>query len=182
MIYNIKAIPQIYNGVQFRSRLEASWAAFFDQLSWKWEYEPFDLDGWLPDFKISAPIDRSSSLLVEIKPYDFSSDEKDVRDISEKIFHAHQDETLLLGLAPFGEGIGYLLSPPSENNWCTGSPDIAVLNKNESHYDISAFYGSYAFRFSGEYNGDHHLRYVDNNTIERLWKNARNDTQWKKQL
>ena len=43
-------IPTKYNGINFRSRLEARWAAFFDQLKWEWEYEPIDLNGWIPDF------------------------------------------------------------------------------------------------------------------------------------
>jgi hypothetical protein len=48
----IANIPTTYNGVQFRSRLEAKWAAFFDLLGWRWHYEPLDLDGWIPDFLI----------------------------------------------------------------------------------------------------------------------------------
>jgi len=30
----IAAIPTLYKDVQFRSRLEAKWAAFFDLLGW----------------------------------------------------------------------------------------------------------------------------------------------------
>lgn len=56
---NIKALPSIYGGVRFRSRLEARWAIFFDKLGVKWEYEPegFDMDGvpYLPDFRLYAP-------------------------------------------------------------------------------------------------------------------------------
>lgn len=44
------AIPTVYRGIQMRSRLEAKWACCFDQLGWTWEYEPFDLKGWIPDF------------------------------------------------------------------------------------------------------------------------------------
>ena len=46
------AIPTVYKGVQMRSRLEARWAAVFDALGAKWEYEPFDLNGWIPDFLV----------------------------------------------------------------------------------------------------------------------------------
>lgn len=60
----MKGIPTLYNGVQFRSRLEARWAAFFDYLDLRWEYEPFDLDGWIPDFMLSG----KNNVLVEIKP------------------------------------------------------------------------------------------------------------------
>lgn len=53
----IKAIPTFYNGFQFRSRLEARWAVFFDTLGVEYEYEKqgYDLgDGvyYLPDFWI----------------------------------------------------------------------------------------------------------------------------------
>jgi len=65
----IAAIPTHYNGVNFRSRLEARWAALFDMLGWEWEYEPIDLPGWIPDFKIKG----TRNLLVEIKPYDIST-------------------------------------------------------------------------------------------------------------
>lgn len=61
----VKAIPTVYNGLQFRSRLEATWAAFFDALGWPWEYEPamFEGPGWTPDFWVP-----SQNLLVEVKP------------------------------------------------------------------------------------------------------------------
>jgi len=74
MIYNIKAHETLYNGVLFRSRLEARWAAFFDIVGWEWEYEPIDIDGWTPDFRIKFPCGHSECpghhvLLVEVKPY-----------------------------------------------------------------------------------------------------------------
>lgn len=43
--YTVPAIPTKYNGINFRSRLEAKWAAFFDLLEWNWEYEPCDFNG-----------------------------------------------------------------------------------------------------------------------------------------
>jgi hypothetical protein len=65
-MYNIKAIPTIYNGVQYRSRLEAKWAIFFDLLNWKYSYEPDDLHKWSPDFKLVTS--AGTKFLVEIKP------------------------------------------------------------------------------------------------------------------
>lgn len=58
------AIPTKWNGVQFRSRLEARWAAFFTLLGWEWAYEPFDLEGYIPDFLLHFP----DPVLVEVKP------------------------------------------------------------------------------------------------------------------
>jgi len=57
------AIPTRYGGTQFRSRLEARWAAFFDLLGWSWEYEPIDLEGYIPDFVLCEHV------LAEVKPF-----------------------------------------------------------------------------------------------------------------
>ena len=51
----IRSIDTEYKGYLFRSRLEARWAVFFDELGVRWEYEPEGIllsDGsyYLPDF------------------------------------------------------------------------------------------------------------------------------------
>jgi hypothetical protein len=56
----VQAIETRYAGCRFRSRLEARWAVFFDELGIEWEYEPegFEIDyvegeppfRYLPDF------------------------------------------------------------------------------------------------------------------------------------
>lgn len=83
MNYTIKAIETRYKGHLFRSQLEATWAAFFDLCGWQWEYEPFTLNGWLPDF---ALIGKGKTILVEVKPV-FSFP----REVAEKIDMAVKD-------------------------------------------------------------------------------------------
>lgn len=75
-MFFVKAIPTSYAGVRFRSRLEARWAAFFDLLEWKWDYEPIDLNGYIPDFIVRRPMmsyDGIAGLedpfIVEVKPF-----------------------------------------------------------------------------------------------------------------
>jgi hypothetical protein len=58
------AIPAVYRGIEYRSRLEARWAAFFDETGWKHTYEPFDGTGYIPDFLIHG----APPFLAEIKP------------------------------------------------------------------------------------------------------------------
>lgn len=58
-------IPTTYRHFRFRSRLEAIWARFFDLLGWPWKYEPFDYDGYIPDFVLLLP---AGNILVEVKP------------------------------------------------------------------------------------------------------------------
>ena len=89
--YTIAAIPTQYRGIMYRSRLEARWAAFFDRLGWTYEYEPFDLGKWSPDFAITAPFDA----LIEVKPItEFDSA------IAEKMNDAHRGFNILVGVAP----------------------------------------------------------------------------------
>ncbi len=55
----LKSIDTVYNGYKFRSRLEARWAVFFDELGieWKYEEEGYEINGqhYLPDFELYLP-------------------------------------------------------------------------------------------------------------------------------
>jgi hypothetical protein len=71
----MRAIPTIYRGVKFRSRLEARWAEFFDMIGVGWEFEPegYTLaDGslYLPDFWLAHIRCRGKEggLFFEVKP------------------------------------------------------------------------------------------------------------------
>lgn len=91
-IQGIHSIPTMYRGVQFRSRLEARWAAFFDQLQWKWEYEPCDFKGWIPDFLLHGAM----RVFVEVKPV-----EEFPRNIADEIDRSGcEDECLIVGRCP----------------------------------------------------------------------------------
>jgi hypothetical protein len=61
-----KAIPTMYNGVQYRSMLEARWAAFFELMCIPTQYEPEALNGYIPDFVIRANL-VGFTILVEVK-------------------------------------------------------------------------------------------------------------------
>ena len=69
-VYKLDPIPTIYNGVRYRSRLEARWALFFDAIGLRAQYE---LDGWeirpgvayLADFWLPQ-----IKMFFEVKPTD----------------------------------------------------------------------------------------------------------------
>lgn len=46
----MKALPTIYRGVQYRSLLEARYAAWFDLVGLRVVYEPEAFNGYIPDF------------------------------------------------------------------------------------------------------------------------------------
>ena len=63
-----RAIPTKYKGYEFRSKLEATWAAFFCLLGVGWRYEPetafyTPFGGYCPDFLI-----YKTGYFIEIKP------------------------------------------------------------------------------------------------------------------
>lgn len=83
---NIKAIPTEFKGTKFRSRLEARWAFFFEQMGIRWEYEPSvptledGMDGikYQPDFLVNAgkaewpELTFGEPTFVEVKPGSFT--------------------------------------------------------------------------------------------------------------
>lgn len=63
----MRALPTVYRGTTFRSKLEADWAAYFDYVGISWAYEPeaFILKNgakYLPDFYLSK-----SGIFVEVR-------------------------------------------------------------------------------------------------------------------
>lgn len=89
---DIKPIETRYKGYKFRSRLEARWAVFFDNLGIRYEYEfeGFSFEGfqYLPDFYLP-----DYDCFIEIKPLKVGEDEQ------EKIerFAAHKRAFLVTG-------------------------------------------------------------------------------------
>jgi len=68
----MKAIETVYKGYRFRSRLEARWAVFFDNLGIAWRYEPegFEFSNgikYLPDFYLPQV-----RMFAEVKPEKFT--------------------------------------------------------------------------------------------------------------
>jgi len=94
----IKAIETNWKGYRFRSRLEARWAVFFEELGIKWEYEPEGFQtraGWyLPDFWLPE-----MGVWAEVKP-DYASkiiDENDMDKMMFLVFDSRQPLLILDG-------------------------------------------------------------------------------------
>jgi len=196
-------IPIKYSGVQFRSRLEASWAAFFDLVGWKWTYEPVDLPGWIPDFALEG----YRRVLVEVKPFPPDSKPVDVMDEVDRL--GLRQEVLLVGDGLYiGEGtawadeltfVGWLgeyhgaefeSAADDGKLWWERAPLCTYDGANCEHHrgnnactpaGVTGFcheMGSYHDRMSGHYIGGH-IYEVEPDKAEALWKEARNLVQWK---
>lgn len=75
----MKAIETRYAGCRFRSRLEARWAVFFEELEVPWEYEPEGFETaagpYLPDFRLGLVFGPGITWTwFEVKPDDAPED------------------------------------------------------------------------------------------------------------
>lgn len=108
----MKPIPTTYAGCRFRSRLEARWAVFFDQLKIDWQYEPqgYVVGGrpYLPDFLLTT-----SGTWIEVKG---SSEQLD----TDFLMTAARELPLLKGRGEDGPRLmilGPLPRSTSEGDW-----------------------------------------------------------------
>ena len=91
------AITTTYDGIEYRSRLEARWAAFMKNIGWDIVYEPFDGDGYIPDFLVQG----SRPMLVEVKPAVTLAEYEAAVPKAEKGLAAHWDhDILIVGASP----------------------------------------------------------------------------------
>jgi hypothetical protein len=156
-----------------RSRLEARWAAFFDLVGWKWEYEPFDLEGWIPDFKVSGP---KGSLLVEVKPNSTDLPKSKI----EKAVGTSGTEVLLLSDMHFTPSTQF----PDQSvkigiifnlDWW----DTALIGRDNhaGPIDVGAEIGDFAGRLTGAYDGNPLV--AQQSEMENFWVRAGNTVQWR---
>jgi len=177
----IAAIETRYNGINFRSRLEAKWAAMFDLLKWGWTYEPTDFNGWIPDFAIHG----ERIIYVEVKPVsDFPMEVANKIDAS-----GCHDEVLIVGmLGPMRrddlncpivgwlrEGVG--LEEVPEDFWWEPAPMSRY--KGEDRIGFCHSGGSYKDRITGQYDGGSFGSFpVTQEEVTMLWREASNRTRW----
>lgn len=186
MGWDRRAIPTVYGGVQFRSRLEARWAAFFDRMGWQYQYEPFDCDGWIPDFVLLFP----KPVLVEVKP---ASDVESLHEFTRKIdASSARDEVLLVGSTPFLASDDWLMGVlgllrqtyqgdnGDEHDWDLARSFHCCGSKGPHPFGFCHESGSWRCRVCGHFDGD---RTWSGDHYERgahaQWTLAANDTQWK---
>lgn len=93
-----------YNGIMFRSHLEACWASLFDDIGIAWEYEPewASRPGWAPDFALQG------EHLVEVKPVPALGADMATRYRQEFDKAIRDFPTILLGSGP-GKSLGCLV-------------------------------------------------------------------------
>ncbi len=187
---NNKGIPTIgVRGIQFRSRIEAQWAYIFEKLGWNWEYEPIDLEGYIPDFIIKF---GDEDILIEIKG--------DTNIWKEEVYKPHKEKIIKSGWkGMFGIlGCVYKITENWEDSNCPiiGKvcyfvkelneyiDDDLIIRREKDKYDKKAkerwFLGGdcVVYDICGGYWKDT----IETKThFEKLWVEAKNSVQWKGQ-
>lgn len=179
------AITTIYKGIEFRSRLEARYAAFFTRLGWPFTYEPFDGDGYIPDFAIHGP----RPLLVEIKPAaTFGDFEAPIGKVTNGVRAHWPHDLLILGVDPLPiltsdawptwPAAGLLGEHDGDGNWTWGTA-LWFSCGNCGQDGVFHDHMTYAGRPCGCYQGDHYLNEPLSAYIKTLWDDATNDVKWR---
>lgn len=180
MHYDIKAIPTRHAGVNFRSRLEARWAAFFDLLGWDYSYELLDLDGWMPDFVLHGAKQR---VLVEVKPI-FEADPNLFSRLSRSAVRSGKcNDILVLGAEPLWDvrtwwcsafgWLGEYCGPHDGHGW----GEAIVSSDGGLGFCHSTL--SYRNRITGHHDGDSGAGSEEHDEfIAWAWREAGNAVQW----
>jgi len=173
-------IPTVYRGVRMRSRVEATWAAFLDKLLWGWEYEPFDLNGYIPDFvlRLHAP------MILEIKGVASTLAELD--DHKAKIERSGwEGEALLTAAMPIElESMSPILGLLGERELIDGelewrwSAARGFVCSSCGNLSALAEDGDWSCRVCGIGDGNGHVLPVEDR-LSREWGLAKNQLQWR---
>ncbi len=169
MKYTIKAHPTMYSGVRFRSRLEARWAAFFDLVAWPWEYEPLDLVGWVPDFRVRWPCQHSCNGYDDTGAYS-----KERR--AESIAKGAGDHILLVEVKPYDDPAQFNGHPMWDHNEEWADPHIVGVGNNpgvSTDWGMSHGSGGFQATIRSWLAGDGEAAWP------ALWREAGNTVQWR---
>ena len=192
--YTVAAIPTMYRGRQYRSRLEARWAAFFTILGWEYEHEPFDLGKWSPDFMLTDRV-TGGKALAEVKPiqaFDEDVGNKIVSACFETGWKSQLSGVLLLHVKPtvvdrkvrigdvviFGEGPGASRWIPAELVWILDAYEAKIIADIViPDVDAPGWHTMLTYRFfDWPSDGGGIMRYPEH--TERLWSEASNAVRW----
>ena len=162
-----------YNGIWFRSRAEAKWAAFFDLIGWRWEYEPRDYHGYIPDFVLLSNGEAGSRVYVEVKP------EEEFPEANRKAKRSGVESPVLFASTdgPFGFDAAtskYFLGPVLYRDK-QSQASVTICQERDSHSCNPAQWKSHHKCGKFERRKD----ISDNNErIRRYWSEAHNRTMW----
>lgn len=177
--YDRSSIPTTYEGTRFRSRLEARWAAFFDAIGWRWIYEPFDADGYIPDFLIPG----TRPLLVEVKPAVILEDyEQHTGRIDAALTEVWADKSVLI-VGVDARSVGILRDEAriwARASWTICFECLRLEARRDGDGPFVSLYRGEDCWPCGHWDGPRkrHIGPTPAQSIERWWREAGNSVQW----
>lgn len=159
----LPAIPTVYRGIKFRSKLEAKYARAFDILGISWTYEEVNFmfddgtcyapDFYMPEidtfFEVKGVMDEESKRKVE-----------QLAKLGNRVVVGLPDGSIKMAN---GSSTGvYVCIPVNERKDSDLWTDVymSVCDKCETFFFYDGI-GSYECTACGEHDGDHHLRHVE---------------------
>lgn len=176
----MRGIATMHNGIRYRSLLEAKWAAFFTNIGWQFEYEPFEGNGYIPDFLILG----EASFLVEVKPaHNWRGLEEHTSKVERGLAGIWGGYAIIVGASPIilhkeGDYACGLLTESCElRSWEAG---IWSLCPDCRHAAIVSQYGSFQRRPCAHYDGSQWpIEDWSYRLLNARWKDASNQVQWR---
>lgn len=173
------AIPTTYRGIRYRSRLEARWAAFMSNIGWEHTYEPFDGDGYIPDFIVYG----ARPLFIEVKPAVTIDDYLEPHDKVAKGLAAYAHDAIIVGSNWRTKvewidikNIAGFLHEYDTQEWDFGAWNLCGNCHVTCVYHVAS---SWHGRPCGCHDGDHYLLGVNSAFMDASWAEAVNDVQWR---
>jgi hypothetical protein len=134
---HMKALPTEYDGILYRSRTEARWAVFFDQLEIKHLYEDqgFAVDGigYLPDFLLP-----SQAIIAEVKP-SFDADPEGVQKLRNLIAARGMERGVVLPAIESGDMHLLLMGPDGHGETWEDDRGTWLMCPDGYHFDIQPY-------------------------------------------
>lgn len=147
----------------------------FDLLGWRWDYEPLDLHGYIPDFILRFP---RADVLAEVKPVmhyrhlDLPETEK-----IDRTWGEHKMEAVVFG----GSHDVFIMrergddSGDSKFGWGFGWGEARIF-RCKGHVGIEHTDGYHGCRYCGAYTEDFVTQELN---LEPMWAEAHNKTAWR---
>lgn len=190
----MNAIPTMYCGIEYRSRLEARWASFFRGIGWEYTYEPFDGNGYIPDFLIHG----ERPLLVEVKPAATKADyEAPIVKVEHGLINVWNGDVLIVGADPLpridlgenhalhewwpsvgiiGQWMGCSENFPDEWSWDEGAWLFCERCKRTCVHNVVQ---SWVGVPCGHADGDTYRGFIKHRDLASIWSAACNDVKWR---
>lgn len=176
------AIATTFDGIEYRSRLEARWAAFMHNIGWEHTYEPLDGDGYIPDFIVHG----AAAFFVEVKPAVVLSEFRQEQAKVERGLQQFDRDVVIVGVTPF------LTSAQGFASYCANSASVGWMLSESDWQDAdwitclhchaaAVFHTTMSFhsRPCGHYDGDHLLGQPALDYLQGAWSDACNEVKWR---